>query len=295
MRYNIYRSFIVAIITFSSLARSYGQSLPVGTPLLEDAYRRGQLLGQVDLSSSFTSRPFYPYLKLDGAYRLNNPSLTDALATTFRFNSTQNLKGNFNFKLLPLTWAQQINTKNPYGINDGAMIHANGYQTLFSGGFFAQYSFLSVQFQPEFVFAQNKPYDGFPDEHPDEVWKIYNNRFLRMIDQPERFGDERHQKAYWGQSSIRLTFGPMSFGLSTENLWWGPGMNNALLLTNNAPGFKHLTLNTVRPINTFIGSFEGQLVGGRLEQSGFPGVDTLRLSNSMALAYKPKPDDWRYL
>ena len=34
------------------------QSLPVGTPGLEDAYRRAQLLGKIDSTISFTSRPF---------------------------------------------------------------------------------------------------------------------------------------------------------------------------------------------------------------------------------------------
>jgi hypothetical protein len=46
-------------------------------------------------------------------------------------------------------------------------------------------------------------------------------------------------KAFWGQSSIRLTFGPASIGLSNENIWWGPGIRNSLIMSNNAPGFKH--------------------------------------------------------
>src|SRR5690606_3781073 len=96
-----------------------------------------------------------------------------------------------------------------------------------------------------------------------------------------------------GQSSIRLNFHPISVGLSTENLWWGPGMHNSLLMSNNAPGFLHATINTTRPITTPIGSFEGQLVGGKLEASGFtptPLGNPAQYDN----LYRPKPDDWRY-
>ncbi|HXH99798.1 MAG TPA: capsule assembly Wzi family protein [Sphingobacteriaceae bacterium] len=96
---------------------------------------------------------------------------------------------------------------------------------------------------------------------------------------PDRFGDKPYPKFFPGQSSIRLTTGPVSLGVSSENLWWGPGIQNSLLMSNTAPGFNHITLNTVRPIKTRIGSFEGQLIGGRLEGSGFT----------------EKPDDWRYL
>lgn len=39
------------------------QSIPVGTPALDDYYRRLQLLGQTDSSASFTSRPFSKYSK----------------------------------------------------------------------------------------------------------------------------------------------------------------------------------------------------------------------------------------
>jgi hypothetical protein len=82
-------------------------------------------------------------------------------------------------------------------------------------------------------------------------------------------------------------------GLSNENLWWGPGMKNSLLMTNNGPGFLHLTLNTVKPIKTPIGSFEGQLVGGRLEPSGYPNIDTILLMKHN-IKYINKTEDWRY-
>jgi len=256
----------------------YGQSLPVGIPVLEDAYRRAQLAGTFDESVSFTIRPLYPSL-------INERQSSDS--STIR-------EEKFQFKLLPLTWKQQYNSDHPEGLNDGAMIPARGYQTMVSGGIFAKYRWLSVQFMPEFVYAENRAFQGFPDELSDYAWGVYYNYILNKIDIPERFGKASYNKAFWGQSSIRLTFDPISIGFSKENLWWGPGMQNALLMTNNAPGFKHITINTVRPIRTFIGSFEGQLIGGRLDASGYPGIDSTRLAQH-GITYAAKPNDWRYL
>jgi hypothetical protein len=196
--------------------------------------------------------------------------------------------------LLPIIWKQQFNSDHPEGINDGAMIPSRGYQTLVSGGFYAKYGCLSLQFYPELVYAENRDFQGFSDKLPDKVWQIYNSQFLSRIDLPEQFGNNPYKKALWGQSSIRLTFGAISFGLSNENLWWGPGIQNALLMTNSAAGFKHLTLNTVRPLRTRIGSIEGQIIAGRLDQSGFPNIDPQRIIQHKTI-YNPKPDDWRYL
>jgi hypothetical protein len=198
-------------------------------------------------------------------------------------------------RLLPVTVQAQYITHHPVVINDGAMIPAKGFQTTASAGFYAKLGPLSIQFRPEFVHAENKPFPGFPEEHPVSVWSEYYE-FFNNIDLPERFGDSPYTKFFWGQSSIRFTFGPASIGLSNENLWWGPGMRNSLLMTNSAPGFKHITLNTVRPIKTPIGSFEFQLIAGRLDSSGFymPVPDTANPGYKEYYS-KPKPNDWRYL
>lgn len=290
-------SYIKILVLFIAIIFSVkvsGQSLPVGTPVLEDVFRRGQLLGKVNLSASFTSRPFFPTMSQEKLI------ISDTLSLLFKedeLHSSASSKGKLEklcFKLLPLTWKQQYNSDHPEGLNDGVLIPARGYQTMVSGGFFAKYGWLSVQLRPELVYAANKAFSGFPDAHPDAIWETYYNQILRFIDIPERFGESAYQKVFWGQSSIRLNYRSISFGISNENLWWGPGMKNALLMTNTAPGFKHFTLNTLKPIKTIIGSFEGQLIGGRLDGSGYPSIDTNRLLQH-GIVYVPKPDDWRYL
>ncbi|MFA6128903.1 MAG: capsule assembly Wzi family protein [Bacteroidales bacterium] len=288
-----YRITLLLLACLLSRALLVAQTIPVGTPVLEDYYRRAQLLGLSDTTQSFTCRPFFPAISKKAA----NPFDPDR---SLRKTRTSNFDGIFRFdknrgmiQLLPVQWLVQYNTHHPYSLNDGAMIPARGFQTLFSAGVYAKYGPLSIQLRPEVVYAGNRIFDGFPTEHPDDVWKAYYTIY-NQIDLPERFGDGSYQKVFWGQSSVRLTFGPASLGLSNENLWWGPGRRNSLLMSNTAPGFKHLTLNTIRPVKTPIGSFEGQLIAGRLDSSGFR-PPMLERNGIGAAFYRPKPNDWRYL
>jgi hypothetical protein len=286
---------IISLVCSVALALSPGkikaQSLPVGTPVLDDYYRRTQLLGKVDTNLSFTVRPIFPSLKsnIHDVYDPDSSLKRDHWVST---GPTSFAKGHGAFQILPLTWQQQFNSDHPYGWNDGAMIPAKGYQTMVSGGFFFKYGPLTIQLRPEFVYAANPSFTGFGTGHTDgDLVKYYI--YANQIDWPERFGNGPYKKAFWGQSSIRLTFGAISVGLSNENVWWGPGIRNALILSNNAPGFKHITINTVRPIKTAIGSFEGQLIAGRLDASGVLPLNVTTLSDGSSV-YVPKRDDWRY-
>lgn len=275
----IFKLLIIILLAVSSTNTIWAQSLPVGSMVFEDAYRRAQLLGKLDSGISFTVRPFSPSL----------------IKNAINFEENKYLKKNetkTTLAILPLSWKHQYNSHHPEGLNNGAMIPAKGYQTYLTGGFFVKYGMLSIQLMPEFVWAQNPVYPGFPDEHPDAIWRIYGI-LQGDIDLPERFGDGVYSKAFWGQSNISLTYNGISLGLSNENLWWGPGMHNSLLMTNNAPGFKHFTFNTVKPIKSPIGSFEWQLIAGRLEASGYPNIEPARLL-AHKVTIKPKPDDWRY-
>jgi len=264
------------------------QSLPVGTPVLEDYYRRMQLLGKIDSSLSFTVRPLYP--SYDGG-NIFFPDTTERNVTT---NSTWTSKnGKLKTMWLPFTLQTEGNSDHPYGWNDGPMIPSKGFQFLMSGGVYLQYGPLSIQLKPEIVSADNADFETFNKNQYDVIfaryYDIYNN-----IDLPVRFGTNGYAHAFWGQSSIRLNLKAWSFGLSTENLWCGPGIRNSLLMSNSAPGFAHLTLNTSRPLKTSIGSFEGQLIAGRLTNSGLPPLVPDHAFFGINL-YVPKPDDWRYL
>jgi hypothetical protein len=289
-----YWVIIILILTALLPSRIAAQSLPVGTPVLEEAYRRAQLLGQADSNVSFMVRPIFPSIcfkqkSVFDPYGKTPDKHGQSTDGTLLFG-----KGKGVVQLLPISWQQQFNTHHPYSLNDGAMIPARGYQTIISGGIFTKFGPLSIQLYPEYVYAENKDFQGFYKEQSDAVWAGYYNVY-NNIDLPEKFGNAPYQQLSWGQSSVRLTVGPLSLGLSNENLWWGPGIRNSFIQTNTAPGFKHFTFNTVRPIKTFLGAFEGQLICGRLENSGFAPPDTNRTYYGGAKLYNRKRTDWRYV
>jgi hypothetical protein len=264
------------------------QSIPVGTPVLDDYYRRIQLLSKVDTNLSFAIRPVFPGSS-SSVYDPDSILKHDHWISSGPFLFA---KGLGTLQILPVSWQQQFNSDHPYGWNDEAMIPAKGYQTMISGGFFIKFGPLSIQFRPEYVYANNLNFNGFASGHLDNDLSNYYG-YHNFIDNPERFGNAPYSRAFLGQSSINLTFGPITAGLSNESLWWGPGIRNALILSNNAPGFKHVTLNTIRPIKTYIGHFEGQIIAGRLESSGFTNLAITSLSDGTNLLAS-KINDWRY-
>ncbi|WP_305660809.1 capsule assembly Wzi family protein [Daejeonella sp.] len=253
--------FILFLTLLFSCELGFTQSLPPGTIALENYLQRKQLIGDLDSSISFTVRPISPF-SIEGESGRAADTLLDFGKQLYRSASGKN-----KILILPFSWQQRYNGHPAYSRNDGAMIPGKGYQSLLSAGFFAKAGPLSVQIRPEYVFAGNGEFREFSSHYGS-------------ADLPVRFGQDPYSRLSWGQSSIRLNFDPVSFGLSNENLWWGPGKQNSILMSNTAPGFKHLTLNTSRPVKTPVGSIEAQIISGRLEGSGF----TVGM-----------PDDWRYL
>lgn len=286
------RLITVCILTAFAQLSVYAQTLPVGSTAIEDYYRRAQLSGIADTNISFTIRPLFPdqitrnYIKGpdSNANQYKLPGLTSLW---------QSGDKNLQLSLLPLSVQTQFNSNHPYGWNDGAMIPAKGLQALVSPGFFMRYGPLTIQLKPEFVTAENSDFDTFNKNSSANAfvryYSIYNN-----VDLPARFGTGNYTKLYWGQSSIRLNYKAISLGLSTENLWWGPGIQNSLLMSNTAPGFPHLTLNTLHPLQTPIGSFEAQAIAGNLDASGYSPLGQDYIYHGVNL-YLRKPNNWRYL
>jgi hypothetical protein len=279
---------ITCILLINLQQNVQSQSLPVGTPVLEDYYRRAQLLGNLDTSISFTIRPLFPARVNKNAYFPDKDE--QGIDTTAAIISKN---GKLKATFLPLTVQTLGSADHPYGWNDGAMIPAKGFQTLMSVGIFAQYGPLTIQFKPEIITAENAKFETFDKNQYDVIfaryYDIYNN-----IDLPVRFGNQLYGKVYWGQSSIRLNYKSISAGVSTENLWWGPGIRNSLLMSNTAPGFMHLVLNTTKPINTPIGSFEGMAIAGNLKSTKYGPLTPDKYFFGTNL-YVPKPNNWRYI
>ena len=279
--------YLTLLIYFLGMENiGFAQSLPVGTPVWEDYYRREQLLGNLDSSISFSIHPLY-----NDALLRHNLYNADSSQSVSNRNSAQH-KNDVHVVLLPIVWQNQVTSGFPYGWNDGPMIPNVGYQTQLNMGLYAEYKFISIQLRPEFVYAQNRDYLGF-DGKTEPSWRVWYE-YYNNIDMPERFGSGAYTKLLLGQSSIRFNYKALSVGISTENMWWGPGIRNSLLMSNTAPGFLHATFNTTRPIRTNIGSFEGQFIIGKLDSSGFTPT-TFGNPDHYDKYYLPKPQTGRYI
>lgn len=202
-------------------------------------------------------------------------------------------KINFKLSLLPVGISVQNNSDHPYGNNDGSMIPAAGAQTQISGGILLKAGRFALRVQPELVYAANPDFEGFPAFHYNFLWNRYY-KYLNQSDLPEQYGVGAFQKVFAGQSSFTYSNQNWAAGISTENIWWGPGRRNSLILSYNAPGFLHGTFHSVKPLATRIGSFEWQVVFGQLNNSGILPPDTSRVFEGNFI-YQPKIDEKRYI
>ncbi len=268
------QKIVLFISIFLITTLNFAQTIPIGQLGTDDMLRVLQINGKIESKYSFTARPFFynknlqrnDFLQLlDSSY--NKPKLQKS----FWNNQIQ-------LAVLPATMAAKVNTHHPYGWNDAGMIMAKGLQTMISAGVYAKIGPLSIQMQPEYYYAKNPAYN---------ITSYYGSNSNKSI-----------SKVYLGQSSVRLNVGPVSVGASSETLWWGPGQFSSLMMSNNAPGFQHLTFNTTRPIKTPIGNFEWQLVAGKLNEDTSAAFESLfmkplnsgngeRYYNGIIITYQP--------
>ena len=281
------RIILSLVLCFCFFQETQSQTINLNERFIQQNLRTAQLLGEFDPSVSFTSLPIHTGkrgVKIDSSL-IGSNEYGATLKTFFGKHGT--------LKILPVNFLMEYSSHHPYSRNNGSMIPSRGYQQLISFGFHAELGPLSIQFKPESVYAENRDFEGFPDSHYGAIWNRRYSGLWNHIDMPERFGENAYKKSLFGQSSIRLNYSGLSLGLSSENIWWGPSIRNSIMMSNQAQGFNHITFNTTRPVKTFIGNFEWQVVSGRLEASGFrppePG-QTVGISDF----YIPKNDDWRY-
>jgi hypothetical protein len=241
---------------------------------MQDVVRRDQLLGRVPPSASLLINHFSG---------INNG--LDSL-----YPSKKQLKT--NIQLLPISIVNQFNSSYPQGFNDGPMIPAKGFQQLLALGVKGNWGNFSFQFRPEFVTAANPEFETFSTEQYPKIWENYY-QWLNKIDAPEQMGNGRYSKIFTGQSAIHYHYKNIAAGISTENIWWGPGRFNALVMSNNAPGFLHFNVKTTSPFETAIGRFESQIVIGSLQGSGVLPPDRNRFDSIGQPLYQPKPNNTR--
>ena len=165
------------------------------------------------------------------------------------------------------------NSGLPFSLNDGPLWAGRGWSQEITAGLLLQAGRIRLIAAPTLVSEDNEIFQVIPYPQnvarPRNVWANPFHPLPESIDLPIRFGDKRHRRLDPGQSSLTIDAGLVSAGAATENLWWGPGIRNAITLSNNAAGFPHLFVRSNGPVHTRAGIFDAQWILGQLSESGF--------------------------
>ncbi len=252
------RSAAAAILVACLVLRPAPAQVPRWVPLpvlggeAEDRARLGHLLGRAG----------------SDRFLLRSPS--DAL------DSLPGAPGRFRWIAITPAIAVVNNSAMPFSPNDGALWAARGWSNLIRAGLRAQWGRVSLVLAPELVATENLFYELPPREvqlpRPpgrstfSSPWHVGDY----SIDLPLRFGERGLRRLDFGQSTLAVDLGAVTAGLSTENEWWGPGIRNAIVLSNNAPGIWRAFARTSRPVETRVGTFAARwFLGGLFESAYF--------------------------
>ncbi len=185
------------------------------------------------------------------------------------------------------------NSDTPFSLNDGGLWAGRGVSGRITGGVaFAQGRF-RVVIAPELWASSNARFDHnrgrFKFFLPSPPDTRYGDGFADpwyaqpySADLPWRYGSTGTGRLNLGQSGAWFNFGAVEVGATTENMWWGPGIRNAIVMSDNAAGVPRLELRTPRPWRTRAGNFEARWMVGALSES--PYFDTTKTNDVRSLA-----------
>jgi hypothetical protein len=170
--------------------------------------------------------------------------------------------------LLPLRLSSAWNSRYPSGQNDGLLWAGRGVSQELSFGVALRRGILSASIAPEAAWSENRAFEIVPNGR-DGALRFGDTFYGGTIDLPQRFGRGPYASWSLGQSHLRVDRWNVGLGISTENLWFGPGIRNAIVMSNAAPGFPHVFAGTSHPADIRIGTAEALVFWGRLERSRF--------------------------
>ena len=181
-----------------------------------------------------------------------------------------------------------INSQLPFSQNNGALWAGKGPSTRTLIGVRLESERVRIIIAPEIILSANATWPLFQDYYHPQVPPGYSPYYFPYyvgqftIDQPMRFGGKAIGRIDLGETTALTAVRSLEIGLSNENEWWGPGIRNAIVLSNNAPGFPHLFIRTAHPIATRLGNVEMHWLMGGLTESAY--FDTISTNNTRSLS-----------
>jgi hypothetical protein len=189
--------------------------------------------------------------------------------------------------MLPARLESAFSSGYPSGANDGLLWAGRGISTLATAGAHGRYGPLSFAAAPELAWSENRSFEIVPNGQPGDL-RFMNPWYGASIDLPQRFGSGATASWAPGQSFVRLELANLALGVSSENLWFGPGIRNAISMSAAGPGFPHVFVGTGRPADVWIGTVEALAIWGRLDRSSFVPAPTHPLLTALVVDYTPR-------
>jgi hypothetical protein len=166
------------------------------------------------------------------------------------------------------------NSALPYSLNDGPLWASRGLNVSLSGGVAASRAVRGVVIRgvlaPTFSYSENRPFQIFSDTTTGRsTFANPHHDVDASLDWPLRFGDVALAAVDPGSSELSVEWPRVAAGATTSSEWWGPGIRNALILSNNAAGVPRLFVKTTHAVPSRVGQWNAELFSGVLTQSRF--------------------------
>lgn len=196
-----------------------------------------------------------------------------------------------------ITFKNSYNTAYPFGYNDGPVWKGKGLTTELHAGGTVSKGHFSFSFLPAVYFSQNLNFDLNPlnaSATNPYGYRVTNAIGAGQIDWVQRFGNSPFISFHLGQTRLQYSQKHFHASIGTENFRLGPAVFNPLIMSNQGPGFPHLTIGT-RPTTIKYKDFEiikveGTLIYGLLSESKYFNSnqeDNSRIFNTLELALSP--------
>lgn len=247
-----------------------------------EIYARALAVRGVLGGESWSIRPFAPAVTRAWAepVRDDHPWASRMAAT---YDSSSALT------LLRPSISSSYNTGFAWGMNDGPVWQGRGANGWVTAGFAFHAGPFSIRAEPVAEYAENRAFPLAPT--PSGTSPYVDDMRPFTIDEPQRFGNGSFRIVNPGQSFARLDILGLTAGISTEDLFWGPGIRQAILFDANASGFPHVFLGTSRVLHTPIGGIHAQVIYGRLQGSSWepPTSSATRFGAGAIAVLMPTP------
>jgi hypothetical protein len=188
----------------------------------------------------------------------------------------------------------------PMPANDGPMWAGKGLSYSVTGGiaFCGKAGRWGAIIAPTYWYAENAdfPLPNDPRFVPARKgeyspWASTYHYLPRELDQPRRFGDRAIAKTEMGAIALWYRTSRADIGFTSEAEWWGPGQQNALILSAQSSGIPRVYVRTVKPIAA-AGELDARMFLGALSFSPFfksaPTPDVARTLAGISLVWRPK-------